>query len=180
MKKEYKPLYDRKLKNLHDQASFLIMQDKTLKNKVLFLENEYKKSKISGKNLKNNNFFHGKNSAVIEPKCINSNSCRVCLEDPNCVWCNVDKKCTLGDQNGPFDGSCIKTFSYSFCEKSCFNYDSCNTCISDSLCGWCGQLDKCIEGNIRKAIGLLCETGYFHKGNQGRCSNHFLNAIYIK
>ena len=161
-----------------NQADYLIKKDKIFQNKVLILENDRRKSIISLKNLKNNNFFNEGNNYKVQPKCLNRNSCRVCLEDPNCIWCNLDKKCTLGDQNGPYDGSCVKSFNYSFCEKSCFNYTSCNTCLSNELCGWCGQLNKCVEGNIRNSIGMICDSGYIHKVNQGRCSNHFLHSNY--
>lgn len=156
-------------------STYLVKEDKSLSDKLLLLENEYKKSKISNENSNSKNYFSLTKNLNFEPKCVNRNSCRVCLEDPNCVWCNTENMCTVGDKSGPFDGSCFKTFKYSYCEDSCFNYNSCSKCVENPVCGWCNQINKCIEGNSKKSIGILCENGYVHRDNQGRCSNHFLN-----
>jgi hypothetical protein len=142
---------------------------------LTFFENERKKTNLSSQFIQGKIKLDSQNVRIIEPKCVNRDSCRVCLEDPSCVWCNLDRKCNLGDESGPIDGSCVKSFNYSYCEKSCLQLSSCSSCIQNSLCGWCGSLSKCIEGNSQRPIGIMCESGYFHKQAQGRCSNHFLN-----
>lgn len=159
------------------QANYLEREDKNLENRISIFENEKKKkvftSKTATESTNAQRFY-------IEPKCVNRDSCRVCLEDPNCVWCTNDKRCTIGDLNGPFDGSCVKAFKYSFCDKDCLKYSSCSECVNNHQCGWCGKLSKCIEGNSKKPIGFLCEIGYLHKESKGRCSDHYLNNKYIR
>jgi septal ring factor EnvC (AmiA/AmiB activator) len=47
--------------------------------------------------------------------CRNRKSCNVCVEDPRCVWCSIDRSCVNGSQDGPVDGSCALSFEYASC-----------------------------------------------------------------
>ncbi len=112
---------------------------------------------------------------TIEPNCINKISCRTCLTDPKCVWCNNSNRCVIGDASGAFDGTCSEpnTFNYLQCPKNkCFLHTSCGECIKDLNCGWCKTFNKCIEGNHEKSIGLFCPVDYIHMLNYGRCVDH--------
>lgn len=167
-----------KLIYLIREANYLKRKYNDIQDKLSLEENEWKKSSISTSFLKNKKFFNTEYERTLEPKCVNRDSCRLCLQDPSCVWCDLENRCKFGDKNGPYDGSCLNKFSYSFCNKSCFSYSSCTDCISNEKCGWCGGLNRCVEGGFHGAIGILCENGYIHIQAQGRCSNHFLNNAY--
>lgn len=111
-------------------------------------------------------------SFIIEPKCVNRNSCRVCLEDPECLWCETNNTCKEGDSSGPYDGSCDK-FNFNSCgTKECIGVLSCEECISNTNCGWCSDLQKCTEGSKISPIGSICKGSYYHLFKQGRCRSH--------
>jgi len=159
-------------------ANYLKRKYQEIEDKLELEENESKKSSISTSSLKQKKFFNTAYDKTLEPKCVNRDSCRLCLQDPNCVWCDLANQCKFGDKNGPYDGSCLNKFSYSYCSKSCFSYSTCSSCINNENCGWCGELNKCVEGGFRGSIGFLCENGYIHREAQGRCSLHYLNNAY--
>ena len=135
------------------------------------VENEKIKTGISRANkipYKNNLFS-------LEPNCFNRNSCRTCLEDPKCIWCQKSNKCMIGDSSGSFDGGCSKEgeFSYQQCpSNNCYKNESCGDCIKNFKCGWCRTVNKCVEGNSERSIGVYCPNNYIHMLNYGRCVVH--------
>ena len=112
----------------HEKDISQVLKDnENIKQRVFILEKQNEKEKISrnlakiGKNT---------NTQVLEPDCVNRISCSVCLEDPKCVWCNMSKRCTLGDMSGPYDGSCPDLYSYTSCsENTCDINKTCTECI---------------------------------------------------
>ena len=118
-----------------------------------------------------------KNATLIEPECENRNSCRTCLENTNCFWCEQTKVCLLGDSKGDFYGKCTKpgTFMFDQCEKEteslCENYSSCSECLINPLCGWCEETHMCTDGNSNSAIGFDCKKNYYYHlyGDNQKC-----------
>lgn len=169
--------YEERLDSLFTILPQLQKSDEKNKQRMFILEKEKEKEGFFRKNLKNN-VFNSQKANVIEPQCVNRNSCRVCLEDPSCIWCKSSNKCMLGDSSGSIDGSCNGNdlFFYSSCpltESKCGFKKTCTDCIQNKLCGWCEVNSICIEGTISKPIGLLCpDKNYFHLNKQGRCSSH--------
>jgi hypothetical protein len=111
-------------------------------------------------------------TSFFEPKCINRGSCRLCLEDPECVFCESSNSCKEGDSSGAFDGSCDK-FKFTSCDsEECLRIENCEECISNAKCGWCGDSNKCSEGGKFSMIGGICSGNYIHLFKQGRCRSH--------
>jgi hypothetical protein len=150
-----------------------------INQRVFILEKEKEKTEISRK-LTKDGISYKEDRNVIEADCVNRSSCRVCLDDPKCVWCSIDKKCKLGDMAGPYDGSCNNSFEYSSCSQSlCNSFNSCFECIENESCGWCGNNigNKCVDGNEKKPISFTCDN-YIHKfSSNNRCYIHNTNKF---
>jgi hypothetical protein len=174
---------ERKIEKIYNELNYglknkidTLAQDTQLNKKLITeinqrlfsLETEKSKEQVS-RNLMKNGIIPSTSINQVEPGCLSRGSCRVCLEDPQCVWCNIEKKCKLGDMSGPYDGSCMNSFEYSTCSNSsCFKHSSCSECIADHNCGWCGVLKKCIEGTPVAPLSL-CSNNYVHWGNSKIC-----------
>ena len=160
------------MKSLNEKIENIETIDKEMKEKLFTFEKEREKTS-SSRQLMNGGFY--KEKSLIEPKCLNRNSCNICLQDNECVWCSKLNKCVLGDISGAYDGKCNAKdeFQYSKCksQKICEVLESCTECIENKSCGWCAESKMCVEGNKRNPIGIMC-TDYFHKMKQGRCSSH--------
>jgi hypothetical protein len=168
--------YKEKLKSISSQIHEIEVKNKEIKDKLMTLEVERDKTSKSRK-LKSEGIK--KSPQIIEPKCINRNSCRTCLEDSECVWCSKLKKCVLGDMSGAYDGKCNgrNEFNYSKCdnENFCGKFETCTECLVNVNCGWCAVTNLCVEGTERSPLGdnYSCPiSNYFHKMKQGRCSSH--------
>jgi len=136
-----------------------------LNQRVFLLEKEKEKSQMLRSMTKNAEIF------TIQPDCMDRNSCRICLEDPKCVWCNIAKVCRPGDISGPYDGSCLNSFEYSTCSQSlCFTYSSCSECIRNSSCGWCSEENKCLDGSEHGSLGVPCNSKFIHIKGSNRCT----------
>lgn len=124
-----------------------------------------------------NKFEVYKNGTLIEPECENRNSCRTCLENTNCIWCEQMKACLLGDSKSDFYGKCTQpgTFMFDQCEKEtetlCENYSSCSECLINPLCGWCEETHMCTDGNSNSAIGFDCKKNFYYHlyGDNQKC-----------
>lgn len=118
-----------------------------------------------------------KNETLIEPECENRNSCRTCLENTNCIWCEQMKVCLLGNSKSDFYGKCTMpgTFMFEQCEKEteslCENYSSCSECLINPLCGWCEETHMCTDGNSNSAIGFDCKKNFYYHlyGHNQKC-----------
>lgn len=167
--------------------------NKNLRQKILEIEEKNQKEQL-GRQMKNlgisndplkkirdkdsltnkqiNPFNSDIKTSFLEPKCINRGSCRLCLEDPECVYCESNNTCKEGDSSGAFDGSCDK-FKFNNCgAEECKKIESCEECISNVKCGWCGDTDRCSEGGQFSMIGSVCTGNYYHLFKQGRCKSH--------
>lgn len=144
--------------------------------RLFVLEKEKEKEQLKRNTQKLMNY----DITTIEPDCINRNSCSVCLEDPKCVWCSIEKRCKSGDMSGPYDGSCMDSFTYSTCFQSeCIKFSTCAECIQTEHCGWCERDSKCVDGNDRGPIGLSCKSKFIHISGYERCS-HISNRKMLK
>lgn len=144
-----------------------------LSRRIFALEKDKEKAQLSREMIKQG-VSETLMSDLIEPECINRNSCRVCLEDPKCVWCSIEQKCKSGDLSGPFDGTCLNTFQYSSCSTNKCTSMSCSECIRDPSCGWCHSENRCMEGSERGSIGYLCSGKFIHLDNDKKCDILFL------
>jgi hypothetical protein len=109
---------------------------------------------------------------TLEGDCENRSSCNVCVDDPRCVWCGMQKRCTLGTPNGPSDGSCMNSFEYGTCSQStCDFLTNCVSCIQNQNCGWCGASNICMDGSRFSPDKKFCRNKYIHKLNGEKCYN---------
>jgi hypothetical protein len=172
--------YKEKFNSLLNNVNKIQNQDEKIKQKLFFIEKEKEKTSMTRKLKKEGKF--NQHGTLIEPSCVNRNSCRTCLEDSQCVWCAKTRQCVQGDIYGPYDGRCNKQgeFSYSKCEPNfCEQFSNCTQCIENVSCGWCSKTNSCMDGNERQPIGLLCPSKeYFHKMKQGRCGAH--SSYFLK
>jgi hypothetical protein len=137
----------------------------SMEQRVFMLEKEKEKTQMVRTMNKNGKAFE------LEPDCLNRNSCRICLEDPKCVWCNIAKTCKPGDISGPYDASCLNSFEYSSCSQNqCSKYSSCSECIRDISCGWCTSENKCMDGTEKGSLGLPCNSKFIHLKGSDRCT----------
>lgn len=171
---DLKENYKEKFSTILNKISQIQNQEEQIRQKLFFIEKEKEKTSLSRKFKKEADFTqHG---TMIEPSCVNRDSCRTCLEDSQCVWCAKSRQCVQGDIYGPYDGRCNKQgeFNYSNCEPNfCEKFSNCAQCLENVSCGWCSKTNSCMDGNERQSIGLLCPSKeYFHKMKQGRCGPH--------
>lgn len=185
MYRDIKVNFKEKLDNLEKKFNTLDRNNHILNDRLFVLEKEKEKSQMVRNMMSKggmSNFLSS--STIIEPECVNRNSCKVCLEDPKCTWCNIERKCKVGDMSGPLDGSCMNSFDYSSCSSSniCSMFTSCNECIKSESCGWCDN--ACIEGNGENSVGIYCpKQKFIHLNNKynSRCvkSNYLFNRLFV-
>jgi hypothetical protein len=144
-----------------------------LSRRVYAIEKEKEKEQLSRDMIKKG-ISQIQMNDLIEPECINRNSCRVCLEDPKCVWCSIEQKCKSGDLSGPFDGTCLSSFQYSTCSSNICTSMTCSECIRDPNCGWCNSENRCMEGSSKGSIGYMCSGKFIHLDNDQKCDILFL------
>lgn len=166
---ELKISFRDKLQQIIKNVTKLEKADKDFKDQIFLLEKEKEKTANNRRQT-----AHPKTSGgLLEPPCVNRNSCNICLDDPKCVWCAKQGQCAEGDLAGPFDGSC-KNYWFTSCMKEsfCSQIKTCSECIEHVGCGWCGEMGRCLEGNDKRPVGIPCSESYFHRLKQGRCSSH--------
>ena len=174
--------YVNKIDDIALKLDQIEITNKNLKKKILEIEEKNQKEQLTRQMLNVGIIDNDKKERlidkeikkpkIIEPKCVNRGSCRVCLEDPDCLWCKTDNTCKYGDTSGPFDGSCSK-FSFQNCDATeCTGNFTCEECISNEQCGWCGSTGICSEGGKFSPIGIVCPDNYIHMFKQSRCKTH--------
>ena len=101
---------------IKDKIDLLKKLTENITSKLFLMENEKVKTGISRAN-RIKPYKH--RLTTIEPNCINRNSCKTCLADPKCIWCQKSQNCLVGDSSGSFDGTCSKQgdFSYIKCPR---------------------------------------------------------------
>lgn len=174
----YKP----KITDVSKTVSYLERSNYEINNRLFLIEKDNEKQELKNK-LELNGITVNEDGLVnshLEPQCVSRNSCKVCLDNPNCVWCGMERRCTAGGITGPKDGGCMSSFEYNTCSQNSCNYlTSCAKCVQNDSCGWCGSTNRCVEGNSYKASVEFCPSDYKHKNNKNQCLNsainHFLN-----
>eukprot|EP00744_Colponema_vietnamica_P009003 GILI01012821.1.p1 GENE.GILI01012821.1~~GILI01012821.1.p1 ORF type:complete len:474 (+),score=83.24 GILI01012821.1:185-1423(+) len=101
--------------------------------------------------------------------CFNKKSCFDCLKSPQCGWCSLERRCVVGNQMGPLDGSCV-FYDYGICSESpCARYDHCESCLRDPHCGWCEAERSCADGSKTQPSAGTCGFGWLHKDSNSPC-----------
>jgi hypothetical protein len=96
------------LNDISDKVSYLVKSNYEINERIFKIEKETEKEemnhKLSYESIKEN-----------DKECMSRVSCNVCVENTNCVWCSLNRKCLPGTSIGPTDGSCSIYFEFKTC-----------------------------------------------------------------
>jgi hypothetical protein len=145
----------------------------SIKERIFSIEKDIEKDKLKEKMILNGIKFNSGEFLKddLDSACRSRLSCNLCIDDPKCVWCGMEKRCTLGGPNGPKDGTCMRSFEYATCSNSpCYFYSDCYTCTLYEECGWCDSTSTCTEGNKFSPDKYFCPRNYIHRRNKKSCN----------
>ncbi len=165
---DIKRTYSNGIEEISKKVSDLEKNNNEIKQRVFQMAKDAEKEKILQSTLSSSSSNIYMES--LKKDCYDRGSCNICLEDPKCVWCSVEKKCLPGDFSGPLDGSCSLSFEYGSCsQQSCSTFKTCGSCLENLTCGWCEASKLCLDGNKIKPSKQVCLKDYIHKQNYKKC-----------
>eukprot|EP01090_Pellita_catalonica_P010147 TRINITY_DN21613_c0_g1_i1.p1 TRINITY_DN21613_c0_g1~~TRINITY_DN21613_c0_g1_i1.p1 ORF type:complete len:853 (+),score=165.10 TRINITY_DN21613_c0_g1_i1:31-2589(+) len=110
--------------------------------------------------------------------CSDIKNCSLCMEQPSCGWCEMNRTCQAGDHKQSVSGCTIpdgwKFHNESLCLDCQSIGDDCDACVKNQECGFCKTDNTCyisaVDGAVYYKSACYKKSSDFVTHSAGDCS----------